>query len=86
MFTFSEHEKMVLKIIGRRKMTIHDITMEFYHSQEMPVDPGNYIGLVVRRIKAKCQHQKLGWTLHGTKGRSRGGRTIWRGKRKSGKS
>lgn len=77
MVVFSEHEKMVLKILGRRKMTIHEIADEFYHSREVELAPRNYVAFVIRRITAKCKKMKLKWTLEG-KGVGRGGRTVWR--------
>lgn len=77
---FSEHEQMILHILGRSKMTIEEIALEFYHSRDLPLEPRNYVAQVVRRIDRKCDKLKLGWTLKG-KGGGRGGRTIWRGKR-----
>ncbi len=80
---FSEAEQQVLKILGRKKMTIQDIAEDFYHdgdSHHEIVDPGNYIANVVRRIKRKCEFFKLDWTIDGV-GRGRGGRTVWRSKR-----
>lgn len=80
MFSFSEHEKLVLTIIGRRKMTVQEISDTFYHSREVPLAERNYVANIIRRIAAKCEKQKLEWTLLG-KGGGRGGRTVWRGKR-----
>jgi len=80
--TFSEHENLVLKILGKRRMTIEEISEEFYHSRQLPSESRNYVAGVIRRIERKCDRLKLEWTLHG-KGVGRGGRTIWRGKRTS---
>lgn len=77
---FSEHEKMVLKILGRRKLTVQEISDSFYHSREVPLASRNYVGLVLRRIEAKCEKFKLKWTVHG-EGSGRHGKTVWRGKR-----
>lgn len=77
---FSEHERMVLKIMGRRKLTIQEISDTFYHSQEVPLASRNYVALIIRRIEAKCVKEKLPWTIQ-SKGLGRGGKTVWRGKR-----
>lgn len=77
---FSEHEKLILKILGRRKLTIQEISDSFYHSREVPLTSRNYVAGIIRRIEAKCEQQKLGWTIH-ARGTGRGGRTVWRAKR-----
>ena len=77
---FSESEESILKIIGRRKMTIAEITEEYFAYVEPRLDDNNYVGSVIRRIKKKCDFHKLPWTLVG-KGGGRGGRTVWRSKR-----
>lgn len=75
---FSPTEKVIIKIIGRRKITIAEITEKYLEDADpAPITPNNYIGLVVRRIVAKCNHYKLNWTLDGV-GTGRGGRTVWR--------
>lgn len=75
---FSPAEEKVIEIIGKRKITIHRIAEKFYLNYEdfQPLDPENYIGLVVRRISKKCRHYKLKWTIVGS--RSVKGRTVWR--------
>lgn len=80
--TFSEHEKMVLHILGRRKMTVQEISEEFYHARELPLESRNYVAQVIRRITRKCDKLELEWTLYG-RGGGRGGRTIWKDKRRS---
>lgn len=77
---FSEHEKLILEILGRRKLTVQEISDTFYHSQEVPLASRNYVALIIRRIGAKCEKAKLKWTIH-SKGLGRGGKTVWRGKR-----
>lgn len=75
---FSHAEEAVIKILGRRKMTIREIAETFYkgRSAMIPMDPQNYIGNVLRRISKKCSHNKLSWNIVGE--RSGGGRTVWR--------
>lgn len=77
---FSEHERLVLKILGRRKLTIQELADTFYHSQEAELVSRNYVAGIIRRIEAKCEKEQLKWTILG-KGSGRGGRTVWRGKR-----
>lgn len=77
---FSEHEKMVLVILGRRKLSIQEISDSFYHSRQVPVAEKNYVAGILRRIEAKCLKNKLKWTING-RGCGRGGRIVWRGKR-----
>ncbi len=75
---FSNAEDEVLKILGRKKMTIHEIMLKYYEGKNatIPMDPENYIGMVIRRIAKKCAHFKLDWTIVGT--RSVHGRTVWK--------
>jgi hypothetical protein len=80
---FSFDELLVIKILGRKKKTITEITEEcFIDKKEAPMDPNIYIANVVRRISKKCDHYKLPWTIVG-EGGGRGGRTVWREKRSS---
>jgi len=75
---FSPAEKLVLEILGRRKMTIASITEEYCNTlQKDLMMPNNYIAAVIRRIALKCEHYNLNWTLTG-QGSGRGGRTVWR--------
>ncbi len=71
---FSDTEQKVLKILGRRKMTIAQLAEKIKPDL---VDPNNYLAGVVRRITRKCEHYHMTWTLKG-KGAGRHGRTIWR--------
>ncbi len=77
---FSPHESEILKIIGKRKVTIAEITAEFYAERTKLFDSSNYIASVVRRINRKCDHIKAPWRLAGS-GSGRHGRKIWREKR-----
>ena len=74
---FSSTELKIIKIIGRRKRTIADITFEFYKGGTIPFAAGNSIALTVRRIKNKCKYYDLNWTIDGVGG-GRAGRTVWR--------
>jgi len=79
---FSDDEKEILRIIGRRKMTIQDISSKFYRCKEVPLADRNYIACVIRRVNAKCSKNKSSWVLVG-EGSGRGGRVVWKGKRRT---
>lgn len=77
---FSESEIKILEILDGRKMTIAELTKEFY-SEPLPMDANNKVASVVRRIVRKCEHHDLTWTLAG-EGAGRAGRTVWKKRRK----
>lgn len=79
---FSFSELLVIKIMGKKKMTIAEITKEMYIDDEeaAPIEPNNYVASVVRKISKKCDYHKLPWTING-EGNGRGGRTVWRERR-----
>jgi hypothetical protein len=61
---FSEREQAILKVLGRKKMTLQSIAEEvFMHEYDKPLDPEITIGNSIRRIIRKCDHYKLDWTL-----------------------
>lgn len=74
---FSDAEKKLLKVLGRKKKTITELTIDYYG--DLPYGKSNYIASVVRRINAKCEHHGTSWYLNG-KGLGRGGKTVWREK------
>ncbi len=78
---FSPTELKVLRILRRKKMTISDIAYECYPPKGLlkPINPNNYVALVVRNITRKCEYHKLPWTLVG-EGTGRHGRKVWREK------
>lgn len=74
---FSPNEEKILKILGRKKMTITAITKKFY-GENHPVDANNNIAGTLRRIRKKCTYDfKCTFNLSG-EGRGRGGRTVWK--------
>lgn len=75
---FSYFEREVLSIIGRKKLTIREITEEVY--SEPNLEHANIVAGVVRRINRKCEDLDLPWFING-KGGGRGGKTVWREKR-----
>ena len=77
---FSEREMKILKILGRKKMMIADITKEYYKGAPTPLNPKITIASAIRRIAAKCEHYKLDWTVKG-EGAGRTGRKVWKEKK-----
>jgi len=74
---FSNHEKAVIKILGRKEMSIANISQVFYKDEVRPLNGENYIAGVVRRIESKCEYNGLDWTIMGM-GSGRAGRTVWK--------
>lgn len=61
---FSQREEDIIKILGRRKMSLQLIAEELFHeSSDKPFDAEISVGNSVRRIRAKCYHHKLSWVL-----------------------
>lgn len=61
---FSEREQQVIKIVGTRKLTLHDISLELFKgSRDKPFDTEISVANTVRRIIKKCSHYKLKWIL-----------------------
>ena len=61
---FSEREQRIIKIIGRSKLTIEQITKElFKRGEQRPFDDTISVGNSIRRIIKKCQHWNLDWNL-----------------------
>lgn len=69
---FSEREDEIIKIIGRRKIAIRDISEELFRDVvNKPFDCEIGVGNSIRRIMEKCQFHELDWTFekerHGRK-------------------
>lgn len=72
---FSPQEEDVLKIIGRKKITIAAIAKVLI---KVPtVEHSNSIAGCIRRINRKCLKNKLDWMIDG-EGMGRQGRTVWK--------
>lgn len=77
---FSPTEKEILKVLGKKKMTISEITEKFYSSgRSKPLEPNNYIASALSRIAKKAKFHDLSWRIGGTRDAS--GRTVWREER-----
>lgn len=63
---FSEREAAIIKIIGRRRLTLEDISTELFKNSST-LDPKIAIANSVTRIIKKCSHYNLKWTLEKTR-------------------
>ena len=63
METFSIREKKIIDIIGRKKMTLDQITSELFKESDKPFEPKIVVGNSIRRIIRKCTYHNLTWTL-----------------------
>jgi hypothetical protein len=68
---FSEMEKKVIEALGNKKLMIKDLTKLIY-PKNPPFNAGNSIAGIVRRIRNKCIHNNLDWSIASTGG-GRGG-------------
>lgn len=77
---FSPMETKILRVLGRRKMMIGEITKKMYDHKKGPIGANNGVGTAIRRINIKCDYHKLPWFLNGS-GVGRGGKEVWKDKR-----
>ena len=63
MNVFSEREQKIIKIIGRKKITLSDISTELFKDGCKPFDTDISVANSVRRIIKKCSFHALDWTL-----------------------
>lgn len=80
---FSPTELNVLEVLGRKKMSIGEISEKICDANySVPINASIVISNAIRRIALKCEKNKLSWTIVG-KGGGRHGRIVWRTKRKA---
>lgn len=75
---FSEKEQKVVDILRQNRqkaISIKDLTDKFYKSK-LPFNANNKVAGHLRRVKVKCEHHGLKWTIEGS-GLGRGGRMVW---------
>lgn len=60
---FSKREKRVLEIIGRKRVTLEEISTELFKHGTKPLDSKIAVANSVTRIIKKCSHYDLTWTL-----------------------
>lgn len=73
---FSPTEEKVLKILGKRKMTIKVLTEKYFKGQKKPYNPNNVISGAIVRINRKCEYYDIGFHVKG-EGLGRHGKTVW---------
>jgi hypothetical protein len=76
---FSTLENEIIKRIGKKRVTITDLSRTFItkpHDGVEIFEINNSIAGVIRRVIRKCNHYGLDWTIDGT-GRGRAGKTVW---------
>lgn len=76
---FSPNEKTILTILGRRKMSIVEITRNLYAGKG-PVSASTVVSNAIRRINFKCEYYNLDWYIAG-EGMGRVGKTVWKTKK-----
>jgi hypothetical protein len=65
---FSERETQIIKIIGRKKLTVKEISAELFQDEsKKPFDACVGINNSIRRINEKCAFYKVEWTLQRNK-------------------
>jgi hypothetical protein len=62
---FSPREELILKVLGKKKLTLREIVTEMFADKprEKPFDAEISIGNSIRRIIEKCEFHKIEWTL-----------------------
>jgi len=61
---FSKRELLILEVLGRRRMTIEEISRKVFEQTKKPFDDKISIANSISRINKKCVHHKLKWSLH----------------------
>lgn len=75
----SPNEEKIVEIIGRKKVTITEITKEMY-PKNPPLNAATTVANAIRRINFKCKHLKQKWFING-EGMGRNGKTVWKDKK-----
>ena len=73
---FNAKEEKILKIIGKKKIRITEITKQFY-GRNVPENGAIMIASSVRQIANKAKWKRLDWRIQG-EGLGRRGRTVWK--------
>ena len=63
---FSERENKIIKIIGRKEVTLRFITTKLFKVIGV-LDPDIAVANSITRIIKKCDHHNLDWTLEKTR-------------------
>jgi hypothetical protein len=73
---FSATEERVLKILGKKKLTVKVLSEKYFKGQKKPINPSNVISGAIVRINRKCSYFGLDWYVYG-EGLGRHGKTVW---------
>jgi len=76
---FSPTEEKIIKILGRKKQTITELTTMYYRGKKKPVNANSLVSGAIIHINKKCKYHKLAWFVNGY-GLGRGGKTVWKDK------
>jgi len=68
---WSNREQKILKIIGKKELTLEQISSKLF-KDDKPFEDDITIANSIRRIIKKCKHHDLNWTLT----KSRDGRKL----------
>ena len=61
---FSDRERLIIKVLGRRRMTLDELSSGVFKDvNEKPFDDTQTIANSIRRINKKCSHYGLNWIL-----------------------
>ena len=71
---FSERELKTLKLLGKKKLTLRELSDELFGDKVM--NGQIMMASLVSRIQKKCKFYELDWTLTGV-GRGRAENTVW---------
>lgn len=75
---FSPMENQILKIVGKRRISISDITEKYIEKFESnALRPNIVISGAIKNINKKCKRHKLKWYLNGCGG-GRSGKIVWK--------
>lgn len=74
---FSPSEQNLLKILGKKRMSLIEITEKMFKDEKKkPINGSILVGGMVNRINKKCDWHDLNWFLNAIGG-GRAGKTIW---------
>lgn len=71
---FSDRELKVLKTLGKKKMTLRQLSDKVFTDDVMNAQI--MMATLVTRVQKKCKFHKLNWSLL-SEGQGRAGKTVW---------
>lgn len=66
-FQFSPRESKIIEIIGRKALTLREISLELFKDEMRGFDSSIATGNSIIRIIKKCKFYNLNWTYEKTK-------------------